>query len=111
MRRAPSSLITSPFSIWFSTMCRASAANSCGQPQDVEGADQVHPEHRLERLKLMWTALRGGPLGPPDAGTRNRDPQSARGLRGLLDRGLGLTLVGHVAADEARAGTQLSSER
>ena len=32
MRSAPSSRITSPFSITFSTMCRTSAAYSAGRP-------------------------------------------------------------------------------
>ena len=33
IRSAPSNLIVSPFSIWFSTMWRASAANSSGLPR------------------------------------------------------------------------------
>ena len=47
-------------------------------PQHVEGADQVDPDHGLERLRAgAGPGLRGGPLGPADAGAATRDPQPA----------------------------------
>src|SRR5204862_189466 len=63
------------------------------EPQHVEGADQVHADHGLERLKLGGPVLPHGPLGPADARARHAEAQPAERLHGTLHGGLHLVLV------------------
>ena len=58
-----------------------------GEPQHVEGADQVHLDHVVEDLQVVRALLAGGPLRPADPGAADRDPQAALGAgRGVDGR-------------------------
>ena len=72
-----------------------------GEPQHVEGADQVHLDHVGEDLEVVRALLGDRPLRPADPGAADRDPQLAVvACRG--DRGLDLLGLEHVRLDEAR---------
>ena len=82
-----------------------------GQPQHVEGADQVDLDHVVEDLQVVRPLLAGGPLGPADPRAADRDPQAALGLGGGVDRGLDRLGLHHVRLDEPSPLAELGGER
>src|SRR5262249_40312840 len=67
----------------------------------VEGADQVDPDDRLEVLERRRGAVAvDGPLGPADAGAVDDHAQRGAGVDGGLYGGGDLLLVGDVGLDE-----------
>ena len=80
-----------------------------GEAQHVEGADQVDRDDRLERHQRVRALGARDLLRPAGAGAADGDPQTALGLGGLLDGGLHLLLVAHVAGNELEA--QLGGQR
>src|SRR4051794_27271551 len=70
-----------------------------GEPQDVEGADEVDADDRVEGLEGVRAVAPGDLLGPADARAADGDPQAGD----RVDRRLDLLGVGDVGGDELRA--------
>ena len=70
-----------------------------GQPQHVEGADQVDLDHRAEGLQRQQPALADHPARRGHPGAVDRDPQRPEAGR-RVDRRPDLLLVADVGGDE-----------
>ena len=81
-----------------------------GQPQDVEGADQVDLDHVVEELQVVGPLPSRRALCPADSRAADRDPQPALGARRRLDRRLYRLRLDHVCLDEAGALAELGGE-
>lgn len=77
-----------------------------GEPEDVEGADEVDSDHPGEGVQAQWSAAGEHAAGRRDAGTADRDAQWAL-LARRVHRGLYGVGVGDVAGDEADAGADV----
>ncbi len=73
-----------------------------GEPDHVEGADQVHRDDPGELLERVGAVLADGAPGPADAGAVDRDAQRCRVRRGRYRRGH-VGLARHVTGDERAA--------
>ena len=79
-----------------------------GQPQHVEGADQVDPDHLLEPVQRERAVLGQRLDGVADAGAVDVDAQRAQRL-GHVERAADASLIGDIGLDEAGAIAQLAN--